>query len=256
MFLFTYISGLIALSLLVALVIVSLITIEMILHTIFGEDKSNKPSTIAQNTTTGVSFAATFSVTVVLRGPGDRPLKHADYLSINITARQSSIPFQPALTPFDSIKYQTNVQGHMQPSGCLLSHKFDGVDAEHDNFAHTTSYKGTACKHIPALFETGPNMYNHPIQDKDDPFGVSPLDELTSKTGISGSRSTEYPVLIGNTVVVCNIKTFASLPQHCKYMVKVKVKDTPGAYKVKMTLKSSDTDQYVILYCYNSYIHM
>jgi len=38
---------------------------------------------------------------------------------------------------------------------------------------------------------------------------------------------------------------FGTLPQHCKYMVKVRVKNASGNYRTKLALKStSDTDRY------------
>lgn len=62
----------------------------------------------------------------------------------------------------------------------------------------------------------------------------------SSASGWGGYGHSEYPVLIRDTVVVYDTKAFASLPQQSKYMVKIKVKDTSGIYKVKMVLKSTN----------------
>ena len=49
-----------------------------------------------------------------------------------------------------------------------------------------------------------------------------------------------YPVLVGNTVKTYDTKLFASLPQQGKYMVKQRVRDSSGATRVKLALKSSN----------------
>ena len=53
-----------------------------------------------------------------------------------------------------------------------------------------------------------------------------------------GFNKPSYPVLIGNNVVVCNTKLFASLPLHDKYMVKERVHGISGV-RAKLVLKSS-----------------
>jgi len=53
-----------------------------------------------------------------------------------------------------------------------------------------------------------------------------------------GYTKPSYPVLIGNDVVVCDTKLFATLPLHDKYMVKDRVQGASGV-RAKLVLKSS-----------------
>ena len=51
-----------------------------------------------------------------------------------------------------------------------------------------------------------------------------------------------YAVLVGNCVRVYNTQLYASLPFHNKYMVKERVHDATGNTKIKLTLKSSSSE--------------
>lgn len=64
--------------------------------------------------------------------------------------------------------------------------------------------------------------------------------EETHKVGFN---KPSYPVLIGNNVVVCDTKLFASLPLHDKYMVKERVQGVSGV-RAKLLLKSTYIDKY------------
>ena len=214
------------------MILVSHIIVELLLmiYLIFCINQDDK---IVKIGIAGVEISISVDATLpMLRGPGDRPLKR-DYLLTNIQ-------------PFSSVGRN------------LVSHKFHGGVAEADNcrvmikdlpysaVPTTDKLSTTSSGYFTA---TSPKISSNTIEDNDVPSnGISPLDEgelnSKAKSVVSGYGHSKYPVLIGNTVVVCDTKTFASLPQHCKYMVKVKVKDTSGSYKIKMALKStSDTER-------------
>jgi len=65
-----------------------------------------------------------------------------------------------------------------------------------------------------------------------------------------GFNKPSYPVLIGNNVVVCETKLFASLPLHDKYIVKERVQCASGV-RAKLVLKSTFIEKYVSGYSYN-----
>ena len=77
-------------------------------------------------------------------------------------------------------------------------------------------------------------------------FDITYRSELVSGSGkkIPATADCEscklsYIVSVGNTVKTYNTKIFASLPQQNKYMVKQRVRDTSGATRIKLVLKSS-----------------
>ena len=212
---------------------------------------------------------ALFQLPAMFRGPGDRPSKR-DYLPINMARRQPTVAIQPIIALDDDYRRvsttsprncNTNIlRNAVQPNSSigrnLVSHKFDGGIAEADKCIDmmkdlpygtvptTDKLSTTSSGYITA---SSPKISLEDNDHEVPKYGVSYLDEgeLKSKTksGVSGYGHSEYPVLIGNTVVVYGTKTFASLPQHSKYMVKVKVKDTSGIYKVKMALKSTNDER-------------
>ena len=252
---------------LVSKIIAGLLCLIMVyLDSRINQDKVSIASLVSEE------LDALFQLPAMLRGPGDRPSKR-DYLPINMALRQPSVAIQPMIALDDDYRQvstaslrncNTNVlKNAAQPNysvGCnLVSHKFNGGIAEADNcrdmmkdLPHgsvptTDKLSTTSSGYITA---TSPKISSCLLEDNDHEvpkYGVSYLDEgelkPKAKSGVSGYGHSEYPVLIGNTVVVYGTKAFASLPQHSKYMVKVKVKDTSGIYKVKMALKSTNDER-------------
>ena len=78
-----------------------------------------------------------------------------------------------------------------------------------------------------------------------------------SSTGYSKST---YAVLIGNNVKVYSTNTFASFPHNNKFLVKERHQDSSGITRVKLTLKSTERERYIILnlllYTYSYVLNM
>ena len=69
----------------------------------------------------------------------------------------------------------------------------------------------------------------------------------------SGYSKPTYAVLVGRTVMVYDTSRFASLPNCSKFMVKERIKDSSGATKVKLALKSCEEKRYIhMTYCWSS----
>ena len=235
-------------------------------------------------------LGALFQLLAMLRGPGDRPSKR-DYLPINMALRQPSVAIQPMIALDDDYwrvsttslrNRNTNILKNAVQSnysiGCnLVSHKFDGRIAKADNcrdmmkdlpYGTVPTTDTTSSGYITA---TSPKVLLEDNDHEVPKYGVSYLAEgelkSKAKSGISGYGHSEYPVLIGNTVVVYGTKAFASLPQHSEYitsyavligntvrvydtkmyaalplhnkcMIKERVKDASGNTRVKMSLKT------------------
>ena len=65
--------------------------------------------------------------------------------------------------------------------------------------------------------------------------------EKDERKAVDYYKKATYAVLIGDTVRVCNTKLYASLPLCNKCMVKERVKDSSGATRVKLKLKTFDS---------------
>lgn len=253
---------LIPLVFVILMIFISLTIVEILHYTIgTGINHDEKLVKISINTTaTSSCLDNAFPLKAVLRGPGDRPLKH-NYLSINTAVRRSHT-FQP-LTVLDD-GHQQNEQAVRTPTASSRNYstnllrvsKFKGKIAEADNCNIAINHLSIGsvndkCSTVSSGYNTatGSDFYSHPIEDKTVPVDIPPSDReelLKPKVIMSdvfGYRRTEYPVLMGNSVRLYSTKMFGSLPQHCKYMVKVRVKDESGKYRAKLVLKStSDTN--------------
>ena len=72
--------------------------------------------------------------------------------------------------------------------------------------------------------------------------------ERDERKAVDYYKKATYAVLIGDTVRVCNTKLYASLPLCNKCMVKERVKDSSGATRVKLKLKTFDSRLVFSLY--------
>jgi len=178
------------------------------------------------------------------RGPGDRPLKHK-----NINKATNKV-FQPPLTvcALDH-SYQQYEQAVRTSTTLSPFRHIPNIGSINDKYSTVSSGYNTASA-------TSSGFCSHTIEDKAVPCGIPPFNgELLKPETVSPvDYRTECPVLVGNNVRLYNTKMFGSLPQHCKYMVKIRVKDASGNYRTKLVLKStSDTDRYGYNYVLTSY---
>ena len=61
-----------------------------------------------------------------------------------------------------------------------------------------------------------------------------------------GYNKSSYAVLIGDSVKVYSTNIFAALPSNNKFLVKERHQDLSGVTRVKLTLKSTEKDRYII----------
>ena len=82
------------------------------------------------------------------------------------------------------------------------------------------------------------------------PLSPSSLPEpkKVSTTGHGYNKST-YTVLIGDSVKVYSTSVFAALPCNNKFLVKERHQDLSGVTRVKLTLKSTEKERYIISHC-------
>lgn len=199
-----------------------------------------------------------------------------DYNQQNELSLRTSATPKSHYTKISVLQQPFHSGGHQNE---FMSHKFDGGFVEPDNSKvainhgyfrsdkystalssgyNTRTGTNTEIPHNTGVVESTEHSFGgHKIATSS--TSLPNKKDITTGVSTAGYKKPKYPVLIGNTVMFYDTKTFASLPQCCKYMVKVKVKDAMGTYKVKLALKSSsDTERYVRTYayiCMYSYVH-
>ena len=86
----------------------------------------------------------------------------------------------------------------------------------------------------------------HSRKDLEKPIKTWKREEHTQEAvASSGYNKPTYAVLVGRTVMVYDTSRFASLPNCSKFMVKERIKDSSGATKVKLALKSCEEKRYI-----------
>ena len=165
------------------------------------------------------------------------------------TADYSSQSYRSKIATFSS-----SIAGpYAKPAG-LQRASFNGEDYEADkkplsvNKGHLESsllnvgYSAQTPLNNNHILATGTAQrmsYDHVQANRNDKT-VKP-NEKNERKAVEYYKKATYAVLIGNTVRVFNTKLYASLPLCNKCMVKERVKDSSGATRVKLKLKTFDS---------------
>jgi len=90
------------------------------------------------------------------------------------------------------------------------------------------------------------NYKQHGRKEWESPTKAEKREAHTQEPAVSpGYSKPTYAVLVGRIVTVYDTKRFASLPNCSKFMVKERIKDSSGATKVKLALKSCEEKRYI-----------
>jgi len=177
---------------------------------------------------------------------GDRPLKKQSNLTRQMHTEQFKSHNEYAFglaanrTAVNNSNYSQNTYRSQIAIG-LQHSKLTGVESVADkaanlNKALLNKKDGKLCYRED--WETSTNAHKREVHAQEPEHIVS--------SGHGYSRPT-YAVLIGQTVTVYDTSRFASLPNCSKFMVKERIKDSFGATKVKLALKSCEVKRYIQL---------
>ena len=140
-----------------------------------------------------------------------------------------------------------------ESSGLKAKHPPNKINQNEGSFAYTIAQKDLE---LPLHKELKIQNTGNEVSKRQTETGnesVKPSQEKVPSTYTlpepkkGGYNKSTYAVLIGNTVKVYSTNTFASFPHNNKFLVKERHQDSSGITRVKLSLKSTERERYIIL---------